>query len=64
MQIHGPSETVDRITVRANLSTAEPYAVLELAGTAFFLESAADADELIRAATEAKNLLLSGTDAS
>ena len=45
MQIRGPSEAVSGI-------------ILDFGATTICLDSAADADELIRAAAEAKSLLL------
>ena len=45
MQIHGPSESPDGI------------AVIDFGSTEIFVESVADADELIKAAVRAKDLL-------
>ncbi len=58
MQIHGPSEVVDGITVRFS----GPGLVMADFGSAvIYLQSTADADALIRAAVTAKDLLLGET---
>ncbi len=61
MQIHGPSEVVDRITVRS-VPGGKPLAVVSFGRANVFLESVADADELIVAALKAKALLSGETD--
>ena len=59
MQIHGPSESPDGIAVHLNPSTrGEPFAVVDFGSTEIYLQSIADADELIKAAVRAKDLLL------
>ena len=58
MQIHGPSESPDGIAVRLNPGTRARFAVVDFGSTEIFVESVADADELIKAAVRAKDLLL------
>lgn len=58
MQIHGPSETPKGISVRLNPGSGQPFAILDFGSTEIYLQSVADADELIRAAVDAKRLLL------
>lgn len=63
MQIHGPSATVGAIIARLN-TVREPFAVIDLGGMTIHVESVADADELIKAAVKAKELLLGETSKS
>jgi hypothetical protein len=61
MQVHGPSQEVDEIRVRLNPGSGHPFAVVEIGGVTLYLQTIADADELIKAAVEAKRLLLGET---
>ena len=61
MQIHGPSVTPEGISVRLNPGSGEPFAVIDFGPMYIYVQSIADADELITAAVEAKRLLLGET---
>lgn len=61
MQIHGPSETVDEIRVHLNPGNKRPFAVVGFGSAELYLQSPADADELIRAGIRAKSMLLGET---
>ncbi len=58
MQIHGPSEVVDGITVRFS---GPGLVMADFGSSVIYLQSTADADALIRAAVAAKDLLLGET---
>ena len=57
MQVHGPSETPDGISVRLNPGSGCPFAVLGFGSTEIYLQTVADCDELMKAAAMAKSLL-------
>ena len=63
MQIHGPSEQPASIGVRLNPGANGPFAVVDFGSTRIYVESIADADMLIKAAIEARSLLLGETTA-
>ena len=58
MQVHGPSQGVDEIHVRLNPGSRGAFAVVEIGSVTIYLETIADADELIKAAATAKDLLI------
>ena len=63
MQTHVDGAIVEGIKVRYNSGTVAPFAVLSLGNIEIFIDAAAECDELIRAAIEAKRLLLAETSA-
>ena len=60
MQIHGPSGSFSKIPVRLNGSGGS-FAVIEFGDAAVYVETAAECDEIIKAAALAKSLLLGET---
>ena len=58
MQVHGPSASVDTVTVYLNDHNPEkPFAVLEIGGVVVFVYTPGEADQLVEAAAKVKRLL-------
>jgi len=63
VQVHGPSETIDRVGAYLNPGSTQPFVVFTVGSVEIYIYTEAEADQLAEAAATAKRLLHDATAA-
>jgi hypothetical protein len=64
MQLHGPAQSIEEgdVSVHLNPGNSRPFAVMDIGGVSLYITAPEECDWLIKAAVEAKRLILAVPD--